>query len=258
MKPIAVWIAILLVGIAIGRLLPRGADEATKESGKSSSAQRASALRNRAGDSEDKTAGKGQAGGNVNRSSAPIAPESGEEMVLVPSTLIGELSRAAGIRTMNQRLFSSDTRIEEALGITEREKAEVQTAWEKKRQKIRDLEASSMKSEEIDEWSVRITVPDLSQSMGSLENEFRTAVHRALGENRSEAFLAAKQVDGTFSPPAEDRSYTVTTESIGDGRWRYRMTLEGPDGTRVWVGENIPDEIRHLTDAAGIQPALEP
>jgi hypothetical protein len=35
------------------------------------------------------------------------------------------------------------------------------------------------------------------------------------------------------------------------------MTLEGAGGHRVWVGNSIPDEIRHLTDAASIISSLE-
>lgn len=114
-----------------------------------------------------------------------------------------------------------------------------------------------MTSEELNEWSVRINLPDLATSFTSLGDDFRSTVHGALGENRGEAFLAVKQIDGMFSPLGGARSYTVTSESIGDGNWRYRMTLEGESGTRVWVGASVPEELRHLTDGANIAPSLD-
>ena len=53
-----------------------------------------------------------------------------------------------------------------------------------------------------------------------------------------------------------ERAYRVTTEEIGDGKWRFRIQLDGRDGQRLWVGANIPQELRHLTNAVGISPAL--
>lgn len=34
------------------------------------------------------------------------------------------------------------------------------------------------------------------------------------------------------------------------------MTLEDASGTRVWVGDRIPRELRHLADAADIFPTI--
>lgn len=104
-----------------------------------------------------------------------------------------------------------------------------------------------MTTEDIDDWTVRITVPDLATSIRPLAGEFRSEVSQALGGDRSKAFLAAKQIDTVFSPPVGERTYEVTSESVGDGQWRFRMNLSGPEGNRVWVGDTIPEEIRHLT-----------
>ena len=47
-------------------------------------------------------------------------------------------------------------------------------------------------------------------------------------------------------------SMQLTPEETGDGSWRFHMVLEGPAGRRVWVGERVPDEIRHLAGDAYI------
>ena len=174
----------------------------------------------------------------------------------IPLALIRELSLAAGVRRLDLPIFGEDQRVEQALEITEVEKATIQNAWDAAVDRVRGVEAATMKSEEIDEWSVRITVPDAAPTMAGIASDFRARVGQALGGDRAAAFLAAKQVDAVFTPPEGERTVMVTTEEIGDGRWRYRMDLEGPQGSRVWVGETLPDEIRHLTDAAGIVPAL--
>lgn len=240
--------AILLAGIGIGRLLPRGAADTSFLDEGASPAAHASGNPARNGGAAEERIVRRRAGVPRERDNAVAAGQNDPEegMALVPTALIGELSLAAGTRTAGQELFSRDGRIEEALRITDHEKAVIQTAWRDSLQRIRDLETASMQTEQIDEWSTRVTVPDLSPSMTSLRDEFRSTVDRALGGSRSEAFLAAKQTSNMFSPPSGDRSYTVTSEAAGDGQWRFRIMLAGPGGSRVWVGESIPNEIRHL------------
>jgi hypothetical protein len=179
-------------------------------------------------------------------------------LVTVPTSLISELSLAIGTRSAGQALFSRDGKIEKILKITDQEKAVVQKAWKQSRHEINELEAGVSKSESLEDGSVKITVPDLANGMGALGEDFQATVKNTLGENRGEVFLAMKQVDRIFTPPAGERTYSVAVEAIGDGRWRYHMTLVGPSGRRVWVSEKVPDEIRHLTDAARIVPTMNP
>ena len=179
-----------------------------------------------------------------------------ENIVAVPTSLIRELSFSAGTRSIGQNLFSSDGKIEEILQITDQEKAAMQTAWRQSRQKIYALEARASKSESMEDGSVKITVPDITNRMDSLADGFQSKVKNTLGENRGDIFIAMKQVDRILAPPAGERTYKVKVEAAGDGHWRYHMTLESDEGSRVWVAENVPDEIRHLTDAARILPRM--
>ena len=179
-------------------------------------------------------------------------------LVTVPASFISELSLGIGTRSVGQDLFSRDGKIEKLLQITDQEKAVVQKAWRQSRQKIYEHEAKVSTSESQEDGSVKITVPDVAKGMGSLSQSFESTVKNTLGENRGDVFLAIKQVDRIFAPPVGERTYKVAVEAIGDGRWRYHMTLEGPAGRRVWVSDNVPNEIRHLTDAAQIVPTMNP
>jgi hypothetical protein len=170
----------------------------------------------------------------------------GDDLVMVPASLLEELSLAAGKRSLAQNLFSADGKIEEIFQISDQEKAAVQTAWRGVQQRIRELEAESSVSDDLDDGSVRIIVPDLTDDMAALGSGVRSSVIEILGENRGDGFLAMMQVDRILTPPAGERTYTVAAEATGDGDWRFRMTLDGANGRRVWVGESIPDEIQHL------------
>lgn len=199
--------------------------------------------------------------GAGNRGEAPSSddtdPAREQNVVTVPTPLIEALSLSTGTRTLGQALFSGDGKVEELLQITDQEKAAVQTAWRLVREKVRALEVSSSTAVDLEDGSVRITIPDLASGMGDVNEGIKSSVKNTLGENRGDIFLAVKQVDRILAAPKGERTYGVAVEPIGDGRLRYRMTLEGPAGRRVWVSESIPDEIRHLTDAAKIMPKLQ-
>ena len=258
-----ILIVFLLAGIAIGWLLPRTIPDVRGSNADDSTNKQREPARPRGIDGGPDPASQIQGArvstGRKNRQDTTSAAHGSEEQdtVRVPVSLLEVLGRGSGGRRLDQDLFSRDGSVEAALGITDPEKANIQSAWREVRQDARDLEARSARSEEIDEWSVRVIVPVDSPGLASLGAGFRSKVLQVLGGDRGEAFLALKQVDAMFSPAEGNRNYTITTESIGEGRWRYRMTLEGPDGNRVWVGEAIPDEIRHLTDLAGVVPSLE-
>jgi hypothetical protein len=186
-----------------------------------------------------------------------VAADESPKMLMVSSSLIGELSRKAGARTFGQELFEPDGVIEEALQVTNEEKAVIQTAWQDTRKGIRELEARASVSKELEDYSVQITVPDLSQAMQRVKSDFSASVQRVLGESRGDVFLAAKQVDQMIANSDGARTYTVAAEPVGEDGWRFRMTQEGPDGRRVWVGDSVPEEIRHLTDVARISPRID-
>jgi hypothetical protein len=258
MKPITVVMPIitLFIGLGVGRVSHKGAQVSPPVKSKASiprDSPQVSALNEQRGGFEPAKHGRSDAAAGASVVS-PIQIGDQGSMVLVPSALIGELSLAAGTRTLDQELFGPDGRIEQALGIDDYEREAIQSAWQASRQRIRELEAASMKRENVDEWSVQITVPDISASMASLGHDFGAEVRRALGDNRSEAFLAAKQIESIFSPPVGERSYTVSAEEVGDGEWRFRMILESPGESKVWVGATIPNEIRHLAGDLRLAP----
>ena len=250
MKPIHINFVALFIGIGIGLMLPFGLNDSSNHedfrSSKSGDQIARSEKRN------DHSWGLPPMRSHTNtpekkpRDSSSSESDSEEDLVMVPSALFENLNITAGANTVDAQLFGRDDRIEEALQITAHEKAVIQTAWTDIRGRIRDLEAASKETTVLDEWSVRITVPDLSASLESLGTDFNSALTRALGNQRSKTFQAFKQIDKVFSPAEGKKSYTITSESVGDGEWRYRMALDGPDGQRVWVGDSIPDEISHL------------
>ena len=255
MKTIVACILSLLAGIALGWVLPKKSLHSDGVQGDESKPERASAERTHprpvdVGPSEAPSAQQMFV-------ASGLQEEPEEDLVAVPKSLIKELSLAAGSRTVGQALFSKDGKVEATLQIVDREKAALQTTWRSSREKIRALEARSAQAEDLEDGSVRITLPDLTDDMQGVGKEFHTSVRGILGDNRGEIFLAMKQADQLFAPPAGERSYTVSPEATGDGGWRFRMTLEDANGQRVWVGEGIPEEIRHLTDAAQIIPSLE-
>jgi len=185
-------------------------------------------------------------------------PDRNGQLVVVPASLIGALSRAGGVRSFEQDLFSSDGEIEIYLQITDREKSTIQQAWRKTRKQVYQLESLSAKSEDMSDGSVRIIVPDLSVEMKDCGEGFQNSVSEALGGNRAEAFIQMKQLDRMLTPPEGARVWTVKVEAVGDGRWRYHMGYEGPQGRKVWVGDSVPKEIRHITDTAKIKPDMNP
>ena len=259
-KSVAAAIICLVIGLFAGRLLPSvdTGEVVTGHSGPGAGGQPGVGTPGSA-DAGPTRPTKSLRDGITDRNSiaSGLSAMPGDEgLVVVPTSLLGELSLAGGIRSPGQDIISKDGKVEELLQMTDQEKAEIEAEWEAARQQIRKLEAQAATSEDLDDGAVRITLPDLSGGMENLGNNFQSSVRGTLGDNRGGAFLAMKQVDSIFTPPPGERTYTVGAESVGDGRWRFRMTLEGASGRRVWVGENIPDEISHLTDAASIVRSL--
>lgn len=250
----------LILGLVVGRFLPVAEDLDNEtdnaDRSKPKSTQRVSP-RYTNGDQER------SATREVNRD--VLVGESGLDdtenpgaLVVVPSSLLDEMSRAKGSRSLAQDLFSRDGKLEAYLQITDKEKSAIQRAWRQSQSAIRKLEKESARTEDLADGSVRITLPDLSDGMKEFGNDFKSQTSDVLGGNRAEAFLAVKQIGSLFSPSAGERVYTVKTEAVGNGRWRYHMRETGPGGSKTWVGETVPAAIRHITDAARINPNLNP
>lgn len=176
--------------------------------------------------------------------------------VTVSTSLIELLSQREGNRTMGQALLDPEGAVEQALGISDKEMTMIQTSWESTKEQIHELEAHSSTVEELEDYSVKIALPDLSQQLNGLANQFSLSVQETLGQNRAEVLLAAKQINQLMKKSAQERIYTIAAESLKEGEWRFNMTLESKEGRRVWVGNSIPEEIRHLADAAQILPRI--
>ncbi len=184
-------------------------------------------------------------------------PDQDGPLVVVPASLIGALSQAFSLRSVEQDLFTQSGKIEQILQISDKEKSHLQRAWGSLRDQIRLQEAHAVKSESLQDGSVRITLPDLQEDTLSLGEAFIEEVNHVLGENRGLAFLSIKQVEKIFSMSRGERVYTIKVESVGDGHCRYHMAYQSQQGRKVWVGDHIPKEIRHITDAAKIDPVID-
>jgi hypothetical protein len=256
-KPLLSCLGCLVLGGVLGHMLPVGNRPPSEGPTIESQRERTGASMN----SRSKAATRSRLSGAAEAEEHPFdsglsEPERDGSMVMVPARLIEELSRASAARSLGQDLFSGDGKLEKYLQITDQEKTAVQKAWESARQRVRDLEVASSVPEYPQDGSVRITVPDLSGQLGVLGEEFESSVKHVLGGNRGDAFLAMKQADKIISSSAGERVYTVDVEAVGDGAWRYHMTFENDEGRRVWVGASVPNEIRHLTDAAKVYPSV--
>ena len=186
-------------------------------------------------------------------------PEDHGPLVVVPVAFLEGVSGSNAGVTLQKGLFGQDRSLEDLLQISEGEKVNLQRAWRKARRKIENSESSRLNFEDVEEGSVRITVPDMAEQFRLIGDEFQTLTGEVLGVNRARAFLASKRIGAVFNPEAGERVYTVNVEAVGDGRWRYRMSSSEPGGAnKVWVGESIPQAYRHLTDKAQINPNLNP
>lgn len=186
-------------------------------------------------------------------------PEDHGPLVVVPVAFLEGVSGSNAGVTLQKGLFGQDRSLEDLLQISEGEKVHLQRAWRKARRDIENSESNRLNFEDVEDGSVRITVPDMAEKFRLIGGEFETLTGEVLGVNRARAFLASKRIGEVFSPEAGERVYTVNVEAVGDGRWRYRMSSSEPGGAnKVWVGESIPQAYRHLTDKAQINPDLNP
>lgn len=179
-----------------------------------------------------------------------------DNLLVVPAELIEELSLQANIRSFDSDIFSGSEKVEQYLEITHEEKSTISKAWVIAQNGVKKLAVQSAMSENLADGSVKIEIPEVTNDTNTLSNTFFAVVKSTLGENRGNAFLAINQVSRLFSQSLGARIYTVKMEEIGDGGWRYHMTLEHAGHRKVWIGDNIPKDIRHITNLARIIPDL--
>ncbi len=180
-----------------------------------------------------------------------------ESMISVPISLLKSLSIAKSNYSIGQPILDVNDPVEAALGLSSVEKDRIENDWQRANERVREAEVTSMQTNDMDDGSVVLTLPDLSKERKEIAKQFMNSVNQTLGEERGGAFYATKQVDNRFAADAGERTITVKIESVGEGQFSYNMSLQDAAGSRVWVGESIPLEIRHLADAAGISPSIE-
>lgn len=190
-------------------------------------------------------------------SSPQGSPRTDDSMISVPISLLKSLSIAKSNHTIGQSILDDNDPIEAALGLSSVEKDRIRSEWQRACGQVREIEIKSLSTKDLEDGSVLLALPDLSKERKEIAGQFMSSVTQTLGAERGEAFNATKQVDSRFSADAGERTIAVKIESAGGGDWTYQMSLQDASGQRVWVGESIPSEIRHLADAAGILPTIE-
>jgi len=184
---------------------------------------------------------------------------SGQEgpLVVVPSELVSRLSSAGQVRTLNQKFFPEGSDWATYLQVDDVDRERLETEWGNLRERVRKAEIASAQFEEKADGSLVITLPDLKHQMEAQGEIFRASVAATLGPNRAEVLLAAAQVDRVVDALGAGRKLTVRAEETGDGGWRYHTVVEGPDGKRTYVGENIPPALQHLAGELQMAPVEE-
>lgn len=256
-KPIVIHSAFLLAGIAIGLMIPRKAsiadlapggeqvvqslpeDKVARTPGPSADAPLPAKVRHRPPQAPAKPSGA-------------VADERTD--VVVPRNLLMQLGAAAGHRGMEEELFSENDPIQIGMDINPAQKAALESAWENAKQRLWDFQKNSRRMEAIDDWTVRITVPDMSSNIDSISKGLEHDASRILGKDRAEAFLAAKQVDKTLSQAGGERVYMVTSQETGDGDWTLSTQMRGPNGAHIWFGESTPEHLNHLLGDLKVDP----
>jgi hypothetical protein len=179
-----------------------------------------------------------------------------DEFVVVPSSLIASFSNSSKSQILRGGLFANASAIQEALKISDNEKAQMQRNWRAVLKQMKRVEREGAKVEELENGLVQINVPAMEEPYEKLGESFQEGLVNVLGENRATAFSAAQHLQDVFSPKGE-LSYVVKMEATGDGFWRYHITQSGADGGATWVGSKVPRHLRHLTEKAKIVSELE-
>ncbi len=233
----------LLLGLGIGWLIPKADHEfSSEDSAAPAEPVRTNRHGSRASFVENRDWAFGEAKGST----------SGSRRVEVSVGFLGGISKVPPVRSCRDDLFRADDETIGWLKINEREQQGLEKAWAAHRVEVEMLEVSRSSSKELDDGSVDILVPDLSDELRLVGNRFADEVRNLIGPERGDVLLQMKQIDRAFASDAGDRHYQVRVEPTGDGKWRFHMIYRDNENHRVWVGDSVPNEIRHITDAARI------
>ncbi|MBK1827209.1 hypothetical protein JIN81_09260 [Haloferula rosea] len=148
--------------------------------------------------------------------------------------------------------FAPDDPVIEVLELSDSEKSMVQRQWRGALQKVRDAEVASANFLEMADGAVSFVLDPLVEERASARDAFGSAVRSGLGPDRGAALLAMKGGSRLLDGGVEPVDFRVDVEEAGAGRWRFRIEENRGDQRKVWMADAIPDELQHLTDAAGI------
>ncbi len=180
--------------------------------------------------------------------------QGGDGLITVSAEMLQKINKFPAVHPRHQQLFYRNDQVLELLKITEQEQARLEEAWTTRRTEVESLESLHSSRRDMQDGSALITVPDLSDVLAAVERELSEQVHQALGDERGDLLIRLKHLDGVFMPKTGERTYQVRVEAAGNGQWRYHTDYRDDSNHHVWVGEDLPQEIRHITDAARIAP----
>ena len=182
-----------------------------------------------------------------------MTPKEGEgESVTLSTKALEAVARATGINVTRKEIFGTDDAVAKALQITDREQARIREHWRRAQQKIRQEEVTHANIVEREDGSVSIKVDPLTEFRDAQREVFTDAVVSELGVDRGAALIALKGGDELLGGRKNKLEVVVSMEETGDGSWRFRIQEMSGETRRVLVGKSVPEEIRHLTDAANI------
>ena len=244
MKAQTITLALALVaGIGIGWLLPREGRD-----GGGHATAKAELLRQQLGPRSNFSRGL-QA-----RPKSTRKPAAGDGLVTVSAEMLQKINKFPPVHPRHVQLFYQNDEVLEMLKITEQEQARLEEVWTMRRAEVESLESFHSSRQDMEDGSALITVPDLSDVLTAVERELSEQVRQTLGDERGDLLIRLKHLDGVFMPKTGERTYQVRVEAAGNGQWRYHTDYRDDSNHHVWVGEDLPQEIRHITDAARIAP----
>ncbi|MGB0743351.1 MAG: hypothetical protein ACPGSB_02390 [Opitutales bacterium] len=270
MRNLAASSAFLLAGAVIGMLLPFPRNVTEEPSSETGTYEMAYTEPSRNIDSKDFEAGALRITSENSESSIPLdleksgqamvgkeallqqfsglySPNKDGPLVVIPADFISELSRSGHIRKLEGKLFPADGKLAASLQIDEQEKTLLESNWVRFREQIRKLEADSASIKALDDGTLQIIMPELRMELAPLKDRFRATAIETIGDNRANVLFAASQLDSLVEKMGEARKMVVRAEETGNGGWRFRTEIEGPNGKHAFVGDKIPPAVRNLT-----------
>ncbi len=178
----------------------------------------------------------------------------GSGELLVPESLISDLDLLDLEAELGAGLIHDQNVVVKHLGVSAAEREGLLDLWETLNQDVAQIESQVAKVDRADDESVEVIIPELSSRVAKVGEVFEGGVREVLGERRGRTFLHLKKVNQIFGSFNHERRFHFKTEPVGDREnWRYHITLSGEGASQVWVTQTIPEELRHLSDLAGLE-----